>query len=463
MNCIELAYRHAQESPDRVAIWMPGLTGTRSVTFAQLFAQAAATQHYLLRRNVRPGDTVLLVDSLGPRLYAAVLGLLGIGCSVVLVEPWMPVARIEDVVNAVSPRAFLAGGLGKLWGMRVASIRSIPQWIDVRAATHSSSERPVTMESVAGEEPAILTFTSGTTGRPKGVVRSHQFLVDQHRVLEKAFDYGRFPGADLCIFANFTLANLASGRTTLLIPPAWRPYHLKQLDRLPPALLPETLTCGPAFLLSLMRHARVPSLKSIHVGGALTDCWIFEQGFDRWPDAHWTHVYGSTEAEPVALADAREAVARSRDHGFFQTLYIGRPIDDIRMKLEADGVWVTGPHVCPAYVGDEDANRVNKRKDEAGSTWHFMGDRLIEDDEGLWYAGRSNQDANDFDLEQQIYAELQSSKSFVHRTACGAGILIGEVDASFEHAGIDAVRATQICRDRRHRARIDRHKTLMRR
>ena len=324
------------------------------------------------------------------------------------------------------------------------------------------SKSPLEVESVAAETPAILTFTSGTTGQPKGVVRSHQFLVDQHRVLEKSLDYPLYPGPDLCIFANFTLANLASGRTTLLIPPKWSKRTLSGLDGLPSALRPETLTCGPAFLLALMRHARVPSLKSIHVGGALTYCWICEEGFAHWPQAHWTHVYGSTEAEPVALADAREAVTQSRARGFFQTLFVGRPIEESNFSIDKDGAWVNGPHVCASYLGKIEANRTNKRRDDHGRIWHFMGDRLVRDNKGLWYRGRSNQRVEDFELEQRIYAELQSSKSFVHRSASGARILVGEVASSYQNESIDIVRPARICRDRRHRARIDRKKTMSR-
>ena len=463
MNCIELAYRHAKTHPERTAIWMPGRGGGSSVTFAELFAWAGSVRRNAYREGLRPGDTVLLVEGLSPRLYAAVLGLLGFGCTVMLVEPWMPISKIDEVVKASKPDAFLAGATGKAWGLRVASIRRIPKWLSIRHTARFSTSKSLEVELVDGERPGILTFTSGTTGRPKGVVRTHRFLIDQHRVLENALDYGHYPGPDLCIFANFTLANLASGRTTLLVPPAWKRTSLKQFDQLPPGLQPDTMTCGPAFLLSLMRYAEASSLKSIHIGGALTDCWIFEEGFSQWPDAHWTHVYGSTEAEPVALADARLAVSKSRERGLFQTLYVGRPIEDIQIKQEKDNTWVAGPHVCPAYIGNEAANRANKRKDGAGTIWHSMGDRLEQEEDGLWYRGRSFQDPDDFDLEQSIYTDLQSSKSFVHRTERGSRLLIGEVDSRFNSPEIDSVRPARIYRDRRHRARIDRQKSYTRR
>ena len=230
--------------------------------------------------------------------------------------------------------------------------------------------------------------------------------------------------------------------------------------------MPESLTAGPAFLLQLMQNARVRSLKSIHVGGALTDRWIFEKGFEMWPHAHWTHIYGSSEAEPVATLDARVAVEQSRARGFFQTLALGNPVEDIRSSLENDGAWVTGPHVCPRYVGNEEENRLNKRKDSEGNVWHFMGDRIVSDSLGWWYAGRSQQNADDFALEQRLYSFLNASHSFIHRDSENRLYLVGkkvesragEVQKRFPE--IHQVIEAPLFRDLRHRARIDRNKSL---
>ena len=97
--------------------------------------------------------------------------------------------------------------------------------------------------------------------------------------------------------------------------------------------MPTSLTCGPAFLLQLIKsNFPFPSLNRFHIGGALTDLWILEKGFKKWPKANWIHTYGSSEAEPVALCDAKEAVLQSKKRGGFQTLYLGRPVEEIEYK-----------------------------------------------------------------------------------------------------------------------------------
>src|SRR5262249_4573411 len=65
------------------------------------------------------------------------------------------------------------------------------------------------------ETPALLTFTSGSTGQPKAAVRTHGFLLAQHRVLEKSLRLA--PGEiDLTTMPIVLLANLASGVTSLI-------------------------------------------------------------------------------------------------------------------------------------------------------------------------------------------------------------------------------------------------------
>jgi hypothetical protein len=90
---------------------------------------------------------------------------------------------------------------------------------------------------------------------------------------------------------------------------------------------------------------------------------------------------------------------------------------------------VTGPHVCPFYFDDIDANRAQKRCDSEGRIWHCTGDRVRvtdPEDRGWWYHGRTSLSPDDFVLEQRVYTRLQSSKAFIRRTVDGRVALVGE-------------------------------------
>lgn len=464
MKCTELFVERARDHRQAPALWLPGQGET---TFGALLDMASRAQRLLRKSAVRPGAAVLVLDGLGPRLYATAIAALSLGATMVLVEPWMPVDRIERIVGGVAPALFLSSTLGLAWGARVRAIRAIPRWAHASRIGNEPAGA-VELVDMPPETPGMITFTSGTTGQPKGVVRGVQYLLRQYEVLAETLHLHDMKGADLSIFANFVLVNLAAGRLSLVVPPSWARSDLWRIDHLPRRLQPTSLTCGPAFLHRAVRRLRLPRLHSIHVGGALSDNAWMDEVFAAWPGADVAHVYGSSEAEPVALCDAREAVRKSRAEGWFQTLLLGKPVARIDAQREPDTVWVTGPHVCPMYVGNDEENRLYKRKDEQGRIWHDMGDRIAERDGMWWYAGRSRQPEADFILEQRIYSSIGSSAAFVHRGADGVLSLIGHgargkesfIRAAFPQ--IDRIVPCPIVRDKRHRARIDRALTLAR-
>jgi hypothetical protein len=276
------------------------------------------------------------------------------------------------------------------------------------------------------------------------------------------------PRPDLSIFPNLVLLHLAKGRTTILIPHSWKAEHLAAVRTLPEELQPASAACGPAFLARLIQAPGFDQLRFIGVGGALSDCAVLEAAFARFPETAFWHIYGGTEVEPVAHADARDAVQKSRARGLYQALFVGAPIPELAVDPREEGLWVSGPNVCPEYLGAIADNKLYKRRDEQNRLWHFMGDRVVKDAEGWWYRGRSFQTPEDFSDEQALYTLLQSSKSFIHRTPGGRRVLIGEgVDARraeiFRRVpDLAAVLEGKIARDARHRARIDRKKSSAR-
>jgi acyl-coenzyme A synthetase/AMP-(fatty) acid ligase len=464
MNCVETFFRHSREAPNRCALWLPsGL----QVSFGDLQDQARRIQMELLSLGLKPGDPAILFLDLSSELYASVIALLALGCPILLVEPWLSVEKIETFVQSVAPRAFITSSLGKLWALRIPALRRIAITFDPAGALSSHSQKSFHLESVEASHLGILTFTSGTSGGiPKGVVRTHGYLLEQLQIFSRRLQPS---SVDWCIFANFAIANLALGITSIITDRGWSSSILKKIAQLPGDLKPRSLTCGPAFLEKILSlGGDYSSLHSIHVGGALTDCSVFEHAFRALPETHFTHVYGSTEAEPVALMDAREAVRLSRQAGSTQTLVVGRPIPEIRTLTDSSGLWVSGPHVCPRYWGDTPENKTHKRIDPQGGSWHCMGDRVRADPEGrLWYRGRAFQAESDFEAEQRSYSILGHTRAFVHRDLLNRAWFLGEGAVGNEKKlraalpflyGIEDVK---VFRDARHHARIDRKKTII--
>lgn len=477
-NGVTPVLRAVATRPERAALVFPG---EKVLSFADVEKQATRYQSRLKSLGLTKGDVVLLGAAPEPRIFGFVLAALGLGIAVAVIEPWMPLQKINSVVEGLRPKLFLTGLPGRLWGLRVAGIRAIPKWMSLDALDNASSpsgQPSFEAVSVDANTLGLVAFTSGTTGQPKGVPRRHGYLLEQHRVLSETLHHDQHERPELTIFTNFVFANLASGRGSVVIPSKWSDRDIRWASSLSEKMSPETATIGPAFLKRISTQTGFEGLRAIHVGGALTDCAIFESAFGRFKDCEFLHVYGSSEAEPVATMNAREAVDRSRAQGFFQTLALGRPATAIEARIETDTMWVTGPHVCPFYVGKKDdvekENRLNKQMDERGRIWHSMGDRIHVRDGIWWYGGRSSQRGDDFQLEQKISQHLETSKIFCARSDRGAlRIYIDGSDSLRQKAvtylktgdigfnGDFEIFSTEIVRDHRHRARIDRTKSIL--
>jgi acyl-coenzyme A synthetase/AMP-(fatty) acid ligase len=458
MNCIELFALKSKESGESVAF--ATLDG-KSCSFLELRERIGRVQTSLLKRKFKAGDAVLIATGPSIDLYAAVIAILGLGGSIVLVEPWMPVSRIAEVIRLVRPQVFISGPMGIFWGMRVKEIRDIPEWVRISQLLKEKSDGLIVTE-VDPKTPGIITFTSGTSGAPKGVVREQGYLLDQFTVLKNSLHTDKFSGSDLCIFANWTLLNLAQGKSTVFFPAKWSAKNFSLLEEAAVRYKIETLTAGPAFAAELLKMKPLPHLKDFHIGGALTPNKLFQQLFSHYPETQFVQLYGSSEVEPVCAVDARLSVQKSLEKNYFHALYLGDPIPEISFENKSEGMWVSGAHVCPFYLNNKRENELNKRKDADGKIWHFMGDRIhVDEEKKWWYQGRSQLPACDFQDEQRLYQLLGHDRAFLHREGERL-LLIGEkvkgkkAELKTAFPLVSECHEVQIKKDIRHRARIDR-------
>jgi len=381
-----------------------------------------------------------------------------------IIEPWMPGAHFDFLLKKHRPKALLSGMLGRGFLLKSKEVSQIPVRLSIKEML-SYSEGELIIADVDPSEEAILTFTSGSSGAPKGVHRKHGYLIDQRATLKKYLEYKDLKKLDLTVFTNLVLLNLILGKGSLVMDGKWKKSMIESLDDLPNDYQVDTIATGPKFLELLLDHTKTLNLSHFHLGGALGDVALYEKAMKRWSGAHFTHVYGSTEAEPVSICDLRESITKSKNKNYAQSLYLGKPIDEVTLQERNGTLWVSGQHVSPLYENDPIANAKNKWTDEKGKLWHNMGDQIIQDDQWLWYHGRDFQSVSEFELEQAVYSLIGKTTSFVKKedeTYHLYGELSDEeiklVMRSFTK--ISQVTKLKIQRDPRHRARIDRNKSL---
>ncbi|NUU20769.1 MAG: non-ribosomal peptide synthetase [Streptomycetaceae bacterium] len=193
----------AQATPDVCAIACDGVT----VTYGELDARANGIARLLIARGLRPGQRVVAALPRGTDLIASALGIWKAGGVYLPIDVEDTSARAADII-AGSGAAMVVGDVGTSAGGAL-------ERVDPADAADYAGDDPGV--PVGPGDPAYVIHTSGSSGRPKGVVVGHAGLANLIAAQRDALDIG--PGDRVLQFAaatfdasiaEFTLA-LANG------------------------------------------------------------------------------------------------------------------------------------------------------------------------------------------------------------------------------------------------------------
>lgn len=413
--------------PERTAIVEYTGGRTRRINYGELAGRVERLAGALRADGLTPGDRVLIFIPMGIDLYVTLIACMRVGAPAVFVDAWADRRRLDAAVETARPRAFI--GTPRAHWLRAISgpIRRIP--IQIRVGGHwpggdcpSRIPGAPALEPVEPDHPALITFTTGSTGRPKAAARSHAFLWAQHEALSAHLRLAP-TDVDMPTLPIFVLNNLALGITSVL--PGLDPRRPAEFD---PATIYRRLQAegvttssgSPAFYERLAgwcaeQRLRLP-LRALFTGGAPVLPPLARRLVETVTgEAHV--VYGSTEAEPIAGIDARTMLAAMAGvgRGGMQGLCVGQPVPTIDVRIirtdrslspkQTAGDWeawqvsqgevgevvVSGPHVLRRYLNDPAADHENKLPD-GDRVWHRTGDAARLDEEGrLWLMGRVSQ------------------------------------------------------------------------
>ncbi len=197
-NAASILHGAAERSPDAVAV----RCGDATLSYAELERAAGRVAAAAVAHGLVPGDRVLLVGPTVPEWISAYYGLLGQGMVVVAANPMAAGAELEYFLE--DSGAALALSLGdsdeKVRAAAEAVGRSYRS-LDPGSDFHPDPDagRPVPIAACGADDLAVLLYTSGTTGRPKGAMLSHGNLTATAEVFADAFRLTPDDGVLLCL------------------------------------------------------------------------------------------------------------------------------------------------------------------------------------------------------------------------------------------------------------------------
>jgi acyl-[acyl-carrier-protein]-phospholipid O-acyltransferase / long-chain-fatty-acid--[acyl-carrier-protein] ligase len=293
-------------------------------------------------------------------------------------------AKLEDVVKALAETEYSPGKKVRIVYLEDMR-KTIGTFDKIKGVLRSTVAAQVhRSHALRPDQPAVVLFTSGTEGSPKGVVLSNANLVANARQIFSHAS-GILNSSDIVVnplpmFHSFgltaaTLMPMLNGMKIALYP---SPLHYKQI----PALVRETnatlLFATDTFLQGYARSAEEGDLKSLRfvIAGAEK---VKDQTRALWAKSGATILegYGATECSPVLACNLPETNTPGT---------VGRLLPGMSHKLEmVDGIAsggalvVKGPNVMAGYMYADKPGVIVPPKDG----WYDTGDIVTVDDQGL--------------------------------------------------------------------------------
>jgi long-chain acyl-CoA synthetase len=415
----------ASDVPDRPATTFLGA----ELTYAQIKDRSDRFATALSRMGIVQGDRIGVMLPNCPQYLIAVFGILRIGAIVVNVNPlYTPreiavVAqdsemRLLVVLDVLAPAALAARAQTKLEKLIVTSaaeysvhdlpcpsIEGTERLCDVLASVGVPQLPRVQIDPV--NDVAVLQYTGGTTGTPKGAMLTHYNIfanVVQSTTLHiPALRRGEeryllvIPFFHIYGFTVGLMAGAWLGARQILIPKYDADALLDAVRTYSPTYFPAV----PTIYISLLNHPKaresgLDRIRAFNSGSAPLPVEVLEQ-FEQMTGGMLSEGYGLSEASPVTHTSPTLSVRKPGS--------IGIPLPDTDMKIVdlEDGtrqvplgtqgeLCIAGPQVMKGYWNRPEETASAIRTDADGTRWLYTGDIATMDADGFTYIVQRKKD-----------------------------------------------------------------------
>jgi long-chain acyl-CoA synthetase len=358
---------------ERVALSVREHGQYREVTYAELNSRARALSDYLLSRGRPTGHRIAIFSEGRPEWAIAFFAAIRAGAQIVPLDPKLSVSELARLASEARIQVLFASPA--LTGIAEAAAAAVPSLDEIYVlgapGEGSSAIHAISIDQIAeappaeaaerrADEVALVVYTSGTTGQPRGVMIRFSSIVFQVAALSQLV-----PVAPGDVFLSMLPLSHMLELTVGLLCVLYRGGEVcyartllpEELARIVAERKVTQLVTVPLFLKLLKGEAERGALRPswlihrVFVGGSPLDPAL--EDFFESAGIEVVQGYGLTECSPVVAGNSAE----SRKRGT-----VGQPLPGVEVKIVgADGasgeIWTRGPHLMQGYLNDEEATR----------------------------------------------------------------------------------------------------------
>ncbi len=400
----------------------------RQINFKDLAKTVNKYQRGLSELGLKAGDKVLMLVPPGINFLTLSYAVMGRGAVPVFLDPGMGKEKLIKCIEELKPDVLIGSLKAEVFRFLKPKIFSTVkfrivacEWFLGRAYSLSYLKKFAEQSIPAIGNPdqtVLVAYTSGATGRPKGVVYDNQMVDAQLKIFREqlGIEAGK---KDLPLLPIFALFNLALGVTSVI--PPLNPAKPLDLDPRKITQIINDLGINYSFgsptlwrkiaEYSFRSRQKLFSLEKIFMAGAPVPKSTVELLKDIVPNGESYTPYGATEALPVTLISGQEIINAKRIAAKSSELgtLVGRQVQGIELKiiarrseqttnyselrelpaLEIGEILVSGDNVSKQYFELPEVNQKSKIFDGA-KLWHVIGDLgYLDEQQNLYFCGRT--------------------------------------------------------------------------
>jgi fatty-acyl-CoA synthase len=396
---------------ERHALMQPGATALRfmghTITWAELRRRVVALAGALSRRGVGFGDRVMILMLNRPEFVESVLAANVLGAIAVPVNFRLTPAELAFLVDDCEARMMITESV---LAAVAAGVRGITSVLNTIAVAGSATEGdllgyeelvnepgdPPEPVDIPNDSPALIMYTSGTTGRPKGAVLTHTNLTGQ--TMTGLFTHGvdvndvGFIGVPFFHIAG--IGNMLTGML-LGIPTVIHPLGAFDPGQLLDVLAAEKVTGiflvpaqWQAVCAAQQANPRDVKLRVMSWGAAPASDTLLREMSETFPGTQILAAFGQTEMSPVTCMLLGEDAIRKRGSvGKVIPTVAARVVDDNMNDVpigEVGEIVYRAPTLMSGYWNNPEATA-----EAFAGGWFHSGDLVRMDDEGyVWVVDR---------------------------------------------------------------------------